>query len=119
MSQNYKPSRGNSAQPTLFKVPPADVHPKEQERVTQLIALKKSGPALDFAKDVHKRCHSAGSEALLLDAYGARVASLVERKLDREGAHGTRARTLPSSHDRARVECRLAARHGDLSVIEP
>src|SRR5438552_2305275 len=104
MSQNYKPGRGNSAQPALFEGLPADVHPKERERVAQLIALNKSGQALDFAKDVHKRRQSGPSEALLLDAYGARVASLVERKLDREATalmDLVRER-YPSAHERLR-----------------
>ena len=79
MSKNYRSGRSDSSRPTLFELQPADIHPKERERVSQLIALNKSGLALDFAKDIHKRCPSAASEGLLLDAYGARLASLVER----------------------------------------
>src|ERR1700687_6232778 len=85
MSQNHEPGRRHSS-PTPFEAPPAEVHSKDRERVAQLIALNQSGRALDFAKDVHKRCRSAASEALLLDTYGVRFASLVERKLDREAA---------------------------------
>src|SRR5215471_5752786 len=86
MSQSYKPQRGDSSQAALFDTGRADVLPKERERVSQLIALNKSGLALDLAKDIHKRCRNDASEALLLDAYGARMASLVERNLDREAA---------------------------------
>jgi molecular chaperone GrpE (heat shock protein) len=84
MSHNYKPNQVKPVQSALFEMPPAAVHPKERERVEQLIAGAKSGLAVDFAKDVHKRRQSAASEALLLDAYGARILSLLERSLDRE-----------------------------------
>src|SRR3954447_5036245 len=88
MSHNDKPGRGSSPKPTPFAISPADVHldvdPRERERVAQLIALNKSRQALDVAKDLHERCPTATSEALLLDAYGARFASLIKRRLDRE-----------------------------------
>ena len=120
MSQNQKTGRDPSAQPILFAEPPVDVHPKERERVEQLIALHKTGPALDFAKDVHKRCHSAASETLLLDAYGARFASLVDRKLDLEAAalmDLVRER-YPSSHERLKEwDAVRAAGHGDLGAL--
>jgi len=123
MSQNHEPGRGNSSRPTLFEARPAAVDSKERERVAQLIALNKSDRALDFAKDVHKRCRSAASEALLLDTYGVRFASLVERKLDREAAalmDLVRER-YPSSRERlSEWNAALAARRGDLSVfLEP
>ncbi len=123
MSQNHAPGRGNSSQPTRFEAPPAEVHSQERERVAQLIALNQSGRALDFAKDVHKRCRSAASETLLLDTYGVRFASLVERNLDREAAalmDLVRER-YPASRERLREwNAALAARHGDLSaLLEP
>jgi len=120
MSRNYKPNRDSVAQAPLFELPPADVHPKERERVEQLIAAGKSGPALDIAKDIHKRRHSDASEALLLDAYGARLASLVERKLDRDAKalmDLVRER-YPAARERLREwNATLAARNGDLSVL--
>lgn len=120
MSQNHEAGRSNSSQPTSFEAQPAEVHSKERERVAQLIALNKSERALDFAKDVHRRCRSAASEALLLDAYGARFASLVERKLDRDAAalmDLVRER-YPSSRERlCEWNAALAARNGDLSAL--
>ena len=54
--------------------------------MAKLIALKKSGHAVDVAKEIHRRCKTAASEELLLDAYGARMASLIGRGLHREAA---------------------------------
>jgi hypothetical protein len=123
MSKNHKSGRRDSSQPALFEMQPADIHPKERERVSQLIALNKSGLALDFAKDVHKRCHSAASEGLLLDAYGARLASLVERGLDREAKALmvlVRERYPSSSERLGEWNAALAARRGDWSAfLEP
>jgi hypothetical protein len=107
----------------LFDVPAFDVDPKERERVEQFIAANKSGPALDLAKEIHRRCHSATSEALLLDAYGARVLSLVERKLDRDAKalmDLVRER-YPSARDRLREwDAVLAVRRGNLAaLLEP
>jgi hypothetical protein len=81
---HYKAKHVPNSSQALFEAPAFDGHPKERERVEQFIAAGKSGPALDLAKEIHRRCHSAASEALLLDAYGARVSWLVERKLDRD-----------------------------------
>jgi hypothetical protein len=107
-------------QPALFEMPPADVQPTERERVAQLLAANKSGQALDLAKDVHRRCQSAASEALLLDTYGARISSLVERKLDRDAAalmDLVRDR-YPSSRERlSEWNAAFAARRGDLSAL--
>lgn len=109
-----------SPPPTSVK---EDVHPKERERIAQLIAAQKSGPALDIAKDIHRRCRSAASEALLLEVYGARLVSLLDRNLGRE------ARALmdlvreryPAAREKLREwEALIAARRGDLSaLLEP
>src|ERR1035438_7504919 len=85
MSQKNKFKRWNPFQPPLLETPPAtDVPPKERAQVEQLIANGKAGVAVDIAKAVHKRMHIAASEALLVDAYVARIAELAERKLDVE-----------------------------------
>ena len=47
----------------------------------QLIANGKSKAALDTAKDLHKRHPGPDTEALLVDAYCARIASLLDRKM--------------------------------------
>lgn len=49
--------------------------------IRQLIANGKSKVALDSAKDLHKRAPSASTEALLIDAYCARIASLLDHKM--------------------------------------
>jgi hypothetical protein len=120
MYHNHKAMKGNLPQSAPFQAPPAQVHSQERERVSQLISANKSNQAVDFAKDVHKRCHNAESEALLLDAYSARLDSLLERKLDRDAAalmDLVRER-YPSSRERLRSwESIFAARRGDLSVL--
>ncbi|MCU1235988.1 MAG: hypothetical protein JWP63_3955, partial [Candidatus Solibacter sp.] len=82
MSKNYKPGGAPIPPPSA----PIAVPPKERERIVQLLASHQSERALGLAKDLHKLCKTAESEALLLDAYGARLASLRERHLDREAA---------------------------------
>jgi hypothetical protein len=52
--------------------------------VRQLIANGKEKTALDRAKDLHKTCHDAASEALLIDAYVARIRSLSRQNLHLE-----------------------------------
>ena len=120
MSHKSQSRPDGAVQEALIERVSVDVHPKEREKVAQLIAAGKSGPALDFAKDVHKRRRNPSSEALLLDAYGARLASLVERNLDREAQalmDLVRER-YPSSGDRLREwQAVIAARHGDLSAL--
>jgi hypothetical protein len=123
MSQNYKPNQVKPVQSALFELPLAEVHPKERERVEQLIAGARSGPAVDFAKDVHKRRQSAASEALLLDAYGARISSLLERSLDKEAKAimDLVLERYPSARQRSEAwNAAFAARRGDLdALLEP
>jgi hypothetical protein len=49
--------------------------------VRQLIANGKSKVALDTAKEIHKAHGTAASEALLVEAYAARIQSLVDQNL--------------------------------------
>jgi len=51
--------------------------PEEIERVRELIAGRHSKSALQLAKDLYKRCSTAESEALLTDAYKARIDDLL------------------------------------------
>jgi hypothetical protein len=123
MSYKFNPRPDAAVQEALIERVSVDVHPKEKAKVAQLIAAGKSAAALDLAKDVHKRRHNPSSEALLLDAYGARLQSLVERNLDREAQallDLVRER-FPSSADRLREwNGVIAVRHGDLSaLLEP
>ena len=66
--------------PAPNEVPPAgDLHllQKEIERIRELIAGKHSKAALQFAKDLYKRCATVESEWLLTDAYMARIDDLL------------------------------------------
>ena len=49
--------------------------------VRQLIANGKYKVAVETAKEIHKAQATAASEALLVDAYAARIQSLVDQKL--------------------------------------
>src|ERR1039458_5713091 len=85
MSLKSKFNGWNPFQPPLLEAPPAtDVPPKERAQLEQLIANGKCGVAVDIAKQAHKRFGNAASEALLVDAYVARIIELAERKLDVE-----------------------------------
>jgi hypothetical protein len=99
---------------------PAEVSAAERAQVTQLIANGKSTVAVDIAKQIHKRCGNATSEALLVDAYAARIRSLAERNLTAE------ARALsdlvqeryPSSRDRlCFVAASIGVRDGALTAL--
>jgi hypothetical protein len=114
MSRANKYKRWNPFQaPLPMGTSAGEVHPKERAQVEQLIANGKFGHAVDIAKQVHKQLRNAASEALLVDAYVARICSLADRNLDAE------AKALldqvqaghPSSRDRLReVVATLAAR---------
>jgi hypothetical protein len=55
-----------------------------EARVRQLIADGNHKDAVDAAKDLHKAQPTAASEALLIDAYRARIQSLFDRNLAHE-----------------------------------
>jgi hypothetical protein len=57
---------------------------EEAERVRELIATQHSKSALQMAKDLHKRCATAESEALLVDVYQARIADLLKLRMSVE-----------------------------------
>ena len=52
----------------------------------RLIAEGYAKSAVDLAKQTHKQFGNAGSEAILVDAYLARIRSLRERRMDAEAA---------------------------------
>src|ERR1035441_50048 len=86
MSLKSKFKGWNPFQPPLLEAPPdPEVPPKQPAQVEQLIANGKAGVAVDIAKQVHKRFGNAAAEALLVDAYVARILELAERKLDEIG----------------------------------
>lgn len=72
--QNKRNGPASSAAPNVGG---ARLLPEEIERVRELIAGRHSKSALQLAKDLYKRCATAESEALLTDAYKARVDDLL------------------------------------------
>ena len=56
----------------------AGLLPVEAERVRELITGRHSKSALQLARDIYKRCATAESEALLLEAYKARIEDLLK-----------------------------------------
>src|ERR1035437_1726863 len=72
--QDKKNRPASGAAPTVGG---ARLLPEEIERVRELIAGRHSKSALQLAKDLYKRCAAADSEALLIDAYKARIDDLL------------------------------------------
>ncbi|PYU68341.1 MAG: hypothetical protein DMG52_31780, partial [Acidobacteria bacterium] len=70
------------------KLPSPPVHrtgpiPQEED-VRALLAKGKTKPAVELAREIHKRCGGPESEALLVDAYAARIRSLLKTGLKEE-----------------------------------
>jgi len=55
-----------------------------EKQIRQLIANGNSRSAVDQAKDLHKQVNNAASEALVVDAYHARIVSLREHRMEAE-----------------------------------
>src|SRR2546423_8021882 len=55
--------------------------PAAESGIRQLIANGKQKTALDRAKEIHKAYRNAASEALLVDAYAARIQALIGQNL--------------------------------------
>ena len=84
MSHKFEKNRqspGAAAAPALSR--PA-FSPGVEASVRQLIANGKHKVAVETAKEIHKAQPTAASEALLLDAYAARVQSLIDQNLAAE-----------------------------------
>jgi hypothetical protein len=62
----------------------ASVAVPQEEEVRDLLAKGKAKPAVELAKEIHKRCGWPESEALLVDAYAARIRSLWKTGLKEE-----------------------------------
>jgi hypothetical protein len=85
-----------------------------------LIGGGKLAQAVDAARDLHKRHGTSETEALVIDAYVARIASLEERNLNREANELTqlvRERYASSSEKLHYLSVRLAARRGQVDVL--
>jgi len=76
MSQKQN-KRNGSASGSAPNTGGARLLPEEIEQVREQIAGRHSKAALQLAKDLHKRCATAESEALLTDAYKARIDDLL------------------------------------------
>jgi hypothetical protein len=62
----------------------ATVAVPQEEEVRELLAQGKAKPAVELAKEIHKRCGWPESESLLVDAYAARIRSLWKTGLKEE-----------------------------------
>jgi len=62
----------------------ASVPIPQEEDVRALLAKGKTKPAVELAREIHKRCGWPESEALLVDAYAARIRSLLKTGLKEE-----------------------------------
>ena len=56
----------------------------EGREVRALLAKGSTKSAVELAKQIHKRCGTPASEALVVEAYGARIRSLLEHSLTAE-----------------------------------
>src|SRR5437879_12807357 len=56
----------------------------QEEDLRVLLAKSKTKPAVELAREIHKRCGWPESEALLVDAYAARIRSLLKTGLKEE-----------------------------------
>lgn len=78
-SRKNPPSSGAHAAAPALNAPA--FNPAAETSVRQLIANGKPKVALEAAKEIHKAQRTAASEALLVDAYAARIQSLVDQNL--------------------------------------
>ncbi len=76
--KKHRPSPGAASAPALDR--PA-LSAGTEARVRQLIANGKHKVAVETAKEIHKAQATAASEALLVDAYAARIRSLIDHNL--------------------------------------
>src|SRR2546429_8906378 len=62
----------------------ASVSIPQEEDVRALLAKGKTKPAVELAREIHKRCGWPESEALLVDAYAAGIRPLWKTGLKKE-----------------------------------
>ena len=81
--KNWKPSRVDPAHTNTGAAAAIakEITDREAAEVRGLIGSGKHKPAVERAKEIHKRCGTGSSEALLADAYIARIGSLIDRNL--------------------------------------
>src|SRR4051812_45283279 len=94
--------------------------PAAESGIRQLIANGKQKTALDRAKEIHKAYRNAASEALLVDAYAARIQALIGQNLTMEASSllGLVQERYPAAADRlARLTASSSARAGKLDEL--
>jgi hypothetical protein len=82
--KSWKPPRVEPAQTNAGAAAAAiarEITDREAAEVRGLIGSGKHKPAVERAKEIHRRCGTDSSEALLADAYIARISSLIDRNL--------------------------------------
>jgi hypothetical protein len=115
--QNMKNGPASSAAPNVGA---ARLLPEEIERVRELIAGRHSKSALQLAKDIYKRSATAESEALLTDAYKARIDDLLRLGMSVEAKTllGVVRERFPSALPRLTEQSReICAQDGKLEEI--
>jgi hypothetical protein len=100
--------------------PASSIAGAEAAEVSRLIACGESKAAVDAAKQLHKRLGTPVSEALVVDAYLARLRSLIDRKLWLEAAELLQIvqQRYPQARDRLKeIQLRLSYRRGKLEDL--
>jgi hypothetical protein len=98
----------------------ASVVDAEMAEVHRLMAEGACKAALDIAKQLHKRLGTQASEALVVDAYAARLGSLADRKLWVEAAELLQIvqQRYPQARDRLReIQLKLSVHSGTLEEL--
>lgn len=100
--------------------PVVDIHPEERARVARFIANGDSSSAVEAAKKIHKQYKNPASEALLVDAYIARIPVLIDRNLEVEARNlmeHVRER-YPASRERLKeIKALFSVRKGELDAL--
>lgn len=118
MSYKYKGKNANTGPGSERMLPGLEMI--TEGRIRDAIDSGKTKNALDLAKDFHKAHPSAESEALLLDAYVARIQGLIQQNLAFEANSliDLARQRFPSSAERLDdLKLRTAAHAGDLRPI--
>ena len=79
-----RPNQETRLSPPPLSSSGASVTVPQEGEVRRLLAKDKTKAAVELAKEIHKRCGRPESEALLVDAYAARIRSLQEAGLKKE-----------------------------------
>src|SRR5437016_7175126 len=93
---------------------------RREAEVRSLLARGKTKAAVELAKEIHKSCGRPESEALLVDAYAARIRSLQEAGLKKEAKELfelARERYSGSAARLAHADVLVKASDGDLEAL--